>query len=91
MAYARFSDECDVYVFDQGDTIICMECALNPGVRGFEALSTAQMIDHLNDHVFSGHKVPLDVFGGLLQEQDELDADIAATRRADSMRRPDSH
>jgi hypothetical protein len=74
VAYARFGDECDVYVFSTGGELLCMDCALGPD---FKAKTTEAMISHLRDHVTHGHQVPEDVFADLLHDQSENDSEFS--------------
>lgn len=63
MSFARWSEDSDVYVFDdvRGGTTCCA-CNLADG--DFNG-TRAQMIDHLREHVAAGHAVPADIFTAL--------------------------
>jgi hypothetical protein len=74
VAYARFGDDCDVYVFSTGGELLCMDCALG---TDFKAKTTADMMSHLRDHLKGGHQVPEDVFTDLLHDQAENDAEFS--------------
>jgi hypothetical protein len=74
VAYARFGDDSDVYVFSTGRSLLCMRCALGPD---FTAKSTAVMVAHLGDHRGAGHKVPEDAISDLLERQEENDAEFS--------------
>jgi len=69
VAYARFGEDSDVYVFPnpQG-RLECCDCDLG-GVREFD--STQAMIDHLAEHRAAGHKVPDYIEPELIAENDE--------------------
>lgn len=69
MSYARFSKECDVYVFatEYGDkrVIECCACAFTatnsdgPWAEPFPQFSTISgILEHLGAHREAGHKVP---------------------------------
>jgi hypothetical protein len=88
MAYARFSDHSDVYVFLGGSgpggrgplALVCLKCALPPSeIFTFSAQTTVHMIDHLDQHRAAGHSVPDDAFADLRRDQDENDAEIAGS------------
>lgn len=91
MAYARFSEDSDVYVFlgGSGDdgfgplALVCLKCKLPESEFAFSAGTTAQMIEHLHEHRAAGHSVPDEAFSGLQENQAENDAEIAT--------RPDSN
>jgi hypothetical protein len=74
VAYARFDDDCDVYVFSTGGELLCMDCAFG---SDFKTKTTAAMISHLSDHMKGGHEVPDDVFTDLLHDQEENDAEFS--------------
>lgn len=61
MAYARWSIQSNVYVYDNvyGGTTCC-GCLLaeRPGVGDYHADTHAEMIAHLHEHVKQGHLVP---------------------------------
>lgn len=56
MSYARFSDA-DVYVFLSEMGLECCGCWLNPS-SSWTYYSTQTMVDHLEEHIKAGHKVP---------------------------------
>jgi hypothetical protein len=69
MSYARFSDG-DVYVFMHVDGFLeCCGCLLND--ECLELPATAQMVDHLREHVAAGHRVPDYVIPGLERDDAE--------------------
>jgi hypothetical protein len=76
VAYARFGEDSDVYVFSTGRGLLCMRCALGPD---FTAKTTAAMIVHLGDHRTAGHKVPDDAISDLLEGQEENDAEFSSS------------
>ena len=53
MSYARFSEDCDVYVFADPDahSLRCLGCAA-------DLRSTDAMVEHLRDHIARGDAVP---------------------------------
>ena len=64
MAYARWSTECDVYVFARiGGGFECHGCSLQP--RAIFA-SKALLVHHLADHLLNSEKVPGWLFANLL-------------------------
>jgi hypothetical protein len=73
VAYARFGDECDVYVFSTGGELLCMDCALGLDLK---AKSTAVMIAHLDEHVAHGDQVPEDVLMDLRRDEVKSDAEF---------------
>ena len=80
MAYARFGDNSDVYVYSTGADLICQRCCLGPEFS-FYAETTAAMIAHLEAHQAAGHKVPDDTIPRLIEDQVETDAEFAAIDR----------
>jgi hypothetical protein len=62
---------------------VCLTCDLPDYRQAFEfsAKKTAEMIDHLNEHIAAGHAVPADAFADLLRDQTENDAEFAEHRR----------
>ena len=62
MAYARFSQESDVYVFSSGTeenpNVVCCGCRLQDEAAGlFVATSYDALLAHLSKHEKVGHKV----------------------------------
>lgn len=86
MSYARFGPDSDVYVFPNVNGMYeCCGCSLE--FKFIKRFRTAEdTINHLNDHVSAGHKVPDYAFTRLNQErEDEQDADNSGNgRRSDS-------
>ena len=85
MAYARFVEGSDVYVYlaSGEQTLVCVRCSLRPGEAPvFYARTTAQMIDHLNKHRAAGQLVPDDAYSTLRRDQVENDARRAAQTRS---------
>jgi hypothetical protein len=78
VAYARFGDESDVYVF-LADYLVCQKCCLTEDgeYHQFHARTTAQMVRHLDAHLSAGHRVPPEAIAGLLAGEAETDAMIA--------------
>ena len=54
MSYARRGPDSDVYVFDDGNLIVCEHCSL---LGTFES-RPAEMLAHLQRHVEADHRVP---------------------------------
>ena len=74
MAYARFGDDCDVYVFSTGGELLCMDCALGPDLKA----KTTAGHDFASLRPLEGrHKVRDDVFTGLAQDQEENDTEFS--------------
>lgn len=56
MSYARFSDDSSVYVYaDVGGYVACCGCALGDK---WDFHSPSEIVEHLQEHVAAGHKVP---------------------------------
>lgn len=55
MSYARFGDESDVYVYYSGDNVYCC-CACKLEDNWYHG--GRSIIDHLEEHVAAGHRVP---------------------------------
>lgn len=63
MAYCRFSDDSDVYVFaDLDGWLECCRCDLTGDAGSFRTRDVRDMIRHLERHRAAGHKVPEKVF-----------------------------
>lgn len=66
MAFARFGDNSDVYIFEHTDRVIdgehvkvCWSCALlNGSVAHFETTSLGLMISHVEQHRKARHRIP---------------------------------
>jgi hypothetical protein len=80
VSYARFSPDCDVYVFmsvgdrhHPGGWLECCWCHLQPGeeIVSTRQFTTAGMAAHLDDHVAAGHQVPDDVIPRLWADDGE--------------------
>ena len=54
MSYCRFSEDCDVYVYETADEVICAGC------RSFWEWD--DVIEHLRQHEREGDKVPAEVY-----------------------------
>ncbi|MCI0569956.1 MAG: hypothetical protein L0Y66_04325 [Myxococcaceae bacterium] len=79
MAYARFGRDSDVYVFlSTRGGIECCRCALIGDASSFVALTTAEILEHLEQHRTRGHRVPDDCIAALDADAEENDAQIAA-------------
>ena len=59
MIYATFAQG-DVYVFYDIDSnsYICVNCRIHRDFTDFACETPAVMLDHLEDHVEQGHKIP---------------------------------
>jgi len=67
MSFARFSANCDVYVFPTGpppNNYCCMGCSLLPagGPEDTFTETALEMIAHLDEHRAAGDKLPEAVF-----------------------------
>lgn len=70
MSYARFSNA-DVYVYlDCGGYLCCCGCLIE---GFFGAKTTADMLEHLEEHKKVGHDVPDFCIEGLKEDQKEND------------------
>lgn len=66
MSYCRFI-EGDVYVYMSVSGFLeCCACPLNLDSQNF--YSTQEMVDHLQEHINTGHHVPADVFVRLYED-----------------------
>ncbi|MET0601384.1 MAG: hypothetical protein ABW167_05285 [Baekduia sp.] len=77
VSYARFAEDCNVYVFISNDALECCSCWLQ-GRGTYRATSTAEMIVHLDKHRRAGHLVPDWTYDGLREDQGENDAWLGA-------------
>lgn len=56
MAYCRFGDDSDVYLYNSGDVWSCCGCKLaDGGERLFSNLT--DVLAHLDEHATAGHRV----------------------------------
>lgn len=55
MSYARFGEDSDVYIYDDGEKINCCGCKLD---GDFASDVFDDICDHLTRHLDAGHKVP---------------------------------
>lgn len=62
MSYARLGPDSDVYVYDSGDGLFCQWCQR---VDGEHSYSRAEMLEHLEQHVAAGDKVPAEALARL--------------------------
>jgi hypothetical protein len=88
MAYARFSADSDVWVFQMVDeSFICQACYLAPGVLGCTQKDTPkEMYLHLKDHIACGDKVPADAMRRLEEQIDgERDKPAASNEPSDDV------
>jgi hypothetical protein len=67
MAYARFSRDSDVYVYEAEGGLVCMGCGLGSGIET-RTLTRSEMIRHLEAHLGAGHNVPMDAIQRLRTE-----------------------
>lgn len=73
VSYARFAEDCNVYVFISNDALECCSCWLQNPSGTYNAMSTAEMIAHLDEHRAAGHQVPDWTYEGLREDQAEND------------------
>lgn len=71
MAYARFGEDSDVYVFQtHDDRYACMRCPTGADV--FYCATPREMVEHLlREHRAKGKRVPDDAIEELLKETGE--------------------
>lgn len=73
MAYVRWSENSDVYIYhDVSDVIVCCACKLESGIDSFGKRS--KVIDHIEEHRRAGHLVP-EYVDEILREEIELEGD----------------
>lgn len=69
MSYVRWSDDSDLYIFDDmSGGITCCACLLSDGgrkLRDFNVATQGEMIAHVEEHIARGHDVPNYVIRGL--------------------------
>lgn len=69
MAYSRFSEHCDVYVFMHvGGFLQCCGCRLGDDWN-FD--STDEMVEHVAEHRAAGHNVPDGLEQSLLEDDED--------------------
>ena len=76
MSYARFDNDSDVYIFWDGNFMVCCGCKMS-GDFNSVFLTPTGMIGHLKIHEDMGDKVPSDIipaiehdlFVGLLEKE----------------------
>lgn len=77
MSYARFADNCYVYVYfgaapgARRDGLVCCYCCLNAECESQVVYSTSGMVDHLIQHIRARHPVPWDVITELWADDTE--------------------
>lgn len=79
MAYARWGEGSDVYVFASSPGFHCQACSLGPG-GSYIALTRDSLIEHLARHRICGDAVPDQAFERLYEER-------AVTRTAEVVAR----
>lgn len=57
MSYAKFSEDSDVYVYSDGETLHCQGCSLNSGGQ-FNTEVSAVMLAHMKAHLGNRDRVP---------------------------------
>ncbi len=78
MAYTRFSENCDIYVYNDSifKRVVCCGCNLLDVPEGtlpiYIANSNIDMIDHVAKHVEAGHQVPPTLLEALLKEDERV-------------------
>lgn len=82
MSYCRFGDHSDVYVYDNGEFLVCCQCRLRGDHRDVLYPTNRQMLAHLNAHRMVGHKVPERAPERLRKEMPEADEARRRARRA---------
>ena len=75
MAYCRFGEDSDVYIYPTEDCIVCCGCALEGGDRT-EFIFRRDAVRHLRMHQSWGHKVPGYAIRFLEEEIRELDNEV---------------
>ena len=79
MSYVRFSENSDVYVYDDANgCLCCCGCALNP--TSYYAETAVEMVKHLLQHEAAGHQIPVGVIEVIGSTGNE-DGDRAERRR----------
>lgn len=67
MAYCRFSNQSDVYLYESSQGgFICERCSVNTG----DLLTFDDAIAHLQAHIQAGHMVPPNAIGELILDRD---------------------
>lgn len=69
MAYARFGEDSDVYVFMSTRGLECLRCDLSP--PAFVGSSTDEMITHLAKHREAGDRMPPGIEDDLREDDEE--------------------
>ena len=64
MSYCRFAEDCDVYVYETSDEVICAGCG--------SFWKWNDLIEHLRQHEKEGDKVPAEVYLRLTQQRDRV-------------------
>jgi hypothetical protein len=79
MSYARFGPNSDVYVYaDVGGYLNCCGCILSNNRTAPSAFdTTAEMLEHLEQHKAAGHQVPDYCISGLKEDAEENDKWLA--------------
>ena len=76
MSYCRFEDNCDVYVYFNGEFLVCESCRIKNG-KFYATKRRSRMISHLEDHVSAGNKVPKEIIDRFIVEF-VLDNDVVS-------------
>ena len=72
MAYCRFSTDSDVYLYPNvGGYYECCACSLNDA-KAVAIKTLYEVMQHLNEHVAKGDKVPKSAFERLAEELKEF-------------------
>lgn len=75
MSYCRFSEKSDVYVFDSvGGYLDCCGCSMIES--GYHTPLRSEMIQHLQEHIKIGAKVPDHVISWLKEEMETIGDDV---------------
>ncbi len=79
MSYCRFGHDSDVYIYSDGNYLICESCKLKGG-KTFATKRRSRMLAHVEEHIAKGHKVPQSTIDELTIEF-ILDDDIVSIKR----------
>lgn len=67
MAYVRFSEDSDVYVYHDGDGYVCCGCRFEEKSWTYDTAD--EIVEHLHEHELAGHMVPERAYIALEPEQ----------------------
>ncbi len=75
MSYCRWGEDSDVYIYASSSELVCCACLLNGGTpsnhsaQDYKTRKFSEMLIHLDQHTFAGHKVPKHVKERLADEK----------------------